>query len=446
MSERYEELSNEKISVLLRRYSIPSIVSMVVVALYNIVDRIYIGQGVGTMAISGLTLTFPISAIVSAIGTLVGVGAGTRISIVLGMKDMNWAKNILGHVPILTLIMSTIFIIPTYIFLEPILMLFGASEATLPYAVEYLNIIIPASVFTNICFSLSSVMRGGGFPEKSMITILIGVIINIILDPIFIFGFDMGIKGAGLATAISMFIGAVFAIVHFTNKKNDLSFCKGCFKMKWNIVKHIFSIGFSPFIMNFISCGIVIIINIQILKYGGDIAIGAFGIINSYQMLMSFIIVGLCQGMQPIIGYNYGANNLNRVKETFFLTSKIATIIFTIGFLFVEIFPEYATRLFTTDAKLIAFSIDGLRITSCVWFTIGIQIVIANYFLAINKVVISIILTTARQLIYLIPTLIFLPTILGLNGVWWAIPISDFLAFSTAIFFLLKEKNLRTKK
>lgn len=439
--QRYIELRHEKVGVLLRRYSIPAIVSMLVVALYNIVDRIYIGHGVGAMAISGLTLTLPVSSMIVAIGTLVGVGAAARISIVLGMKDVKWACNILGHVPILTLILSSAFIIPTIIFIEPILYLFGGSDATIPYARDYLMIVIPASIFTNLCYSFSNVMRASGFPKKSMYVVLLGVLLNIILDPIFIFWFDMGIKGAAIATGISMFIGAAYATSHFLNPKHDVSFRKGSFKLRKYIIKNIISIGFSPFIMNFIASAVAIVVNNQLRNHGGDIAIGSYGIINSYQLFISLIVLGLCQGMQPIIGFNYGAGNNKRVKDTFFLAVKTSVFIYIGGIFFMEVLPRYATMIFTTDPELIALTIKGMRIAFAAAILIGPQIVISNSFMSIGKPIQSSLMTISRQMVFLIPLLSILPIFWGLDGVWLAMPISDVLAFILSMAFVVREKR-----
>lgn len=438
---RYTELRREKVGVLLKRYSIPAIVSMVVVALYNIVDRIYIGHGVGPMAISGLTLTLPVSSMIAAIGTLVGAGAAARISIVLGMNDLKWARNILGHVPILTCILSLLFIVPAMLFIDPILFLFGASEATLPYAKDYLMIVIPASIFTNLCYSFSNVMRASGFPKKSMSVVLVGVLLNVILDPIFIFWFDMGIKGAAIATAISMFVGAAYAVSHFVNQKHEVSFHRNSFVLRPNIIKNILSIGFSPFSMNFIASAVAIVVNNQLRTHGGDIAIGSFGIINSYQLFISLIVVGLCQGMQPIVGFNYGAGNNKRVKDTFFLAARVATIIFAVGMVLMEGFPRFASMLFTSDPELIALTIKGMRITFAASLLIGIQIVISHYFMSIGKALQSTLMTISRQLVFLIPLLILFPSIWGLDGVWLAIPVSDTLAFVLALCFIIREKR-----
>ncbi len=441
LASENNELRTQKVSKLLRQYSVPAIAGTLASALYNVIDRVYIGNGVSPMALSGLTLTFPISNMIAAIGTLIGVGAAARMSIVLGMKDIKWARNILGHVPILTLILSAIFIIPTMVFMEPVLRLFGGSAETIPYAREYLSIVVPFSVFTNLTYSSSNIMRASGFPTKAMLTILIGVLLNIALDPIFIFVFKMGIRGAAVATAISMFVGAAFAMAHFMNKKHEISFRRECFKLKRYIIKNILSIGFSPFSMNLIASVIAIIVNTQLRNHGGDLAIASYGIINSYLMVIGMIVLGLCQGMQPIIGYNYGANITKRVKDTFFLAVRVATYVYLAGFAMAELIPHVMAAAFTKDEQLLQITVTGLRIAFASSAFVGAQIVISQYFMSVGKAGISIILTISRQLLFLTPLLLFLPHIWGLNGVWWAIPISDVIAFALAVIFINRERK-----
>ena len=436
------ELGALKTSTLLYRYSIPAITSMLVVALYTVVDRIYIGQGLGPLAISGLALTLPVSAMIAAVGTLIGAGAAARVSIVLGKKDLDWARDILTHVPILTLIVSAIFIGLSMLFLKDILVLFGGSPDTIPYAEEYLKVVIPGSIFTNLCFSLSNVMRASGFPKKSMYTVLIGVILNIILDPIFIFRLDMGIRGAAVATVISMIVGSAYAFRHFTGKKHLLTFKFRKFRFKPYIIRNIVSIGLSPFLINFLASIINVIVNNQLYRNGGDLAIGAFGIINSYMILIVFGIIGLCQGMQPIVGYNYGAKNNKRVKNAFILTARVATIIVSVGFVAAEFFSHQMAAVFTRDPGLIDITANGLRITFLAFPLIGVQIVISNFFMSIGKAFQSILMTLSRQILFLVPLIYLLPLFVpDVNGVWYAIPISDFLAFLVSILFLLGLKR-----
>lgn len=436
------KLGTDNIGRLLLNYSVPSVISMIVVSLYNIIDRIFIGQGVGPLAISGLALTFPLMTLASAIGTLVGVGAATRMSIVLGMKDMPWARNILGNAFFLTFIMSAILIVPSLIFLDEILVLFGGSEQTIPYAREYLKIVIPGSVFTNLSFSFSGLMRASGYPVKSMITILIGVVLNAILDPIFIFGLDMGIQGAAVATVISMFVSAVFVMSHFFNKSSFVHFEPAAFKLKKRIIRNIVSIGLSPFLMNAASSVVNIILNNRLVINGGDLAIGALGIINSYSILFVMCVMGLCQGMQPIMGYNYGASKLKRMKDTLKITIKAAVIVMSIGFLLGEICPKLLASLFTRDEELINITIHGMRIVFLMYPIIGFQIVVTNFFQSIGKVKQSIFMSLSRQVLMLIPLLYLFSYFWGLTGVWLSLPVSDFFAAVTAWVFLSNSKKI----
>ena len=360
------KLERDKIGSLLLHYSVPAIVGMVVASLYNIVDRVFIGQGVGPLAISGLALTFPLMTLIAAIGTLVGVGASARLSIVLGMKDIKWARNILGNAFILTFVLSAVFITIAMIYLPEILVAFGGSEQTIPYAIDYLKIVIPGSVLTNVSYSFSGMMRASGYPQKSMYTILIGVVLNVILDPIFIFGFGLGIQGAAIATVISMFVSAVFVMSHFFNPKHVVHFEKGCMHLRGYIIRNITSIGMAPFLMNVAACGVNIIMNHQLVRQGGDLAIGAYGDPNSYAILIvTASVMGLCQGMQPIVGYNYGAQKYKRMKDTLLLTLRVGTLIMGIGFVVCELFPGLLVGAFTSGS--------GPQINGCERHSAGIH-------------------------------------------------------------------------
>ncbi len=441
------ELRYGNIPKLLFKYSIPAVISTLVVALYNIIDRIYIGHSLGAMAISGLALTLPISAAITAVGTLLGIGSSARISIVMGKKDIHWARNILCHYPILTLFFSGIFITTSMIYLDELLYMFGATDKTLSYAKDYLQIVIPFSIFTNLCFGFSHILRASGFPKKAMNTILIGIVLNMILDPIFLFVFKTGIEGVAIATAISMMVGGLYPVFHFMNKQNTISFHWQDFKLKKSIIRNILSIGFSPFIMNFVASGIAFVLNIQLAKYGGDYAIGAFGIIYSYQLFMALFVLGMSNAMQPIVGYNYGANNYKRVKDTMFLTLKIATYITIPFFIMAEFFPELLTKAFTNDPELTKYTVEAFRYSFvCVLF-VGLPITISSFLLSIGRAGKSLFMSLLRQVIYMCPLIFILPIFFGINGVWFAISVSDFLAFITASLFLVSElKNLYKHK
>lgn len=435
------KLEKEKVGKLLLHYSIPAIIGTVVTSLYNIVDRVFIGQGVGPMAISGLALTFPLMTLFTAIGTLVGVGAAARLSIVLGMKDIKWARNILGNAFILTFLLSLIVTTIALVYLPEILTAFGGSPQTLPYAIDYLKIVVPGSVLINLSYSFSNMMRAAGYPNKSMYTLLLGVVMNVILDPIFIFGLEMGIKGAAYATVISMFVSALFVMSHFFNPKHVVHFEKGCMKLKGYIIRNITSIGMAPFLMNVAACGVNVIMNHQLVHHGGDLAIGAYGIFSSYALLIVMSVMGLCQGMQPIIGYNYGAQKYKRVKDTLLLTLRVGIIIMTIGFAACEIFPGLLVSAFTNDPQLKEMAVKGIRLAFMLLPIVSLQIIISNFFQSISKATQAIFLGLSRQVIFLIPSLYFLSNWLGLTGVWLSIPVADLLAAIVAITLLMKEKR-----
>ncbi len=435
------KLERDKIGSLLLHYSVPAIVGMVVASLYNIVDRVFIGQGVGPLAISGLALTFPLMTLIAAIGTLVGVGASARLSIVLGMKDIKWARNILGNAFILTFVLSTVFITIAMIYLPEILVAFGGSEQTIPYAIDYLKIVIPGSVLTNLSYSFSGMMRASGYPQKSMYTILIGVVLNVILDPLFIFGFGLGIQGAAIATVISMFVSAVFVMSHFFNPKHVVHFEKGCMHLRGYIIRNITSIGMAPFLMNVAACGVNIIMNHQLVRQGGDLAIGAYGILNSYAILIVMSVMGLCQGMQPIVGYNYGAQKYKRMKDTLLLTLRVGTLIMVIGFVVCELFPGLLVSAFTSDPGLKSMAVKGIRLAFIMLPVVGFQIIISNFFQSISKAPKAIFMSLSRQVIFLIPSLYLFSKWFGLTGVWLSIPFSDLLAALVALILILREKR-----
>ena len=435
------ELGREPVARLLLKYSIPAVVGMVVVSLYNIVDRIFIGQGVGPMAISGLALTFPLMNMIAAVGTLVGVGASTRLSIVLGMRDIKWARNILGNAFFLTFVMSALLITPTMIWMDDILRLFGGSEQTIPYARDYLAIVIPGSVLTNLSFSFGGMMRAVGYPNKSMLANIIGVVLNVILDPILIFGFDMGIAGAAWATVISMLAGALFVLYHFTDKRREVHFERPGFRLKKRIIRNIVSIGLAPFLMNTAASVVSIVMNHQLRNTGGDLAIGAMGIVSSYGVFFVMMVMGLCMGMQPIVGYNYGSNHLKRMKDALILSIRVATGFVCVGFLLGELAPGLLTGLFTDDEALRAMTVPGMRIVFAFLPIIGFQIVIAQFHQSIGMAGVAIFMSLSRQVLFLMPLIYLLGGLWGLTGVWWALPLSDWISSLTAFFFLVRTKG-----
>lgn len=431
-----KQLEYEKVGRLLLNYAIPAVIGTMVNSLYNIVDRMFIGHGVGALAISGLTLTFPILFFLQAFGMLVGAGASTRISIFMGRKEMTMAKKILGNAFTLTFVLSALTIIPSMIFLEDLLVLFGGSENTIPYATEYLYIVIPANLLTSLSFSFNGVMRATGYPKKAMVTMLIGAVLNTILDPIFIFWLDMGIKGAAYATVISMAASAVFVMYHFVSKDSMLRFQAKYFKLDMQVVGHIITIGIAPFAMQIAGSLVNVVMNHSLQTYGGDLALGANGIISSVGMLLVMLIMGIAQGMQPIVGFNYGAGHHDRVMQTLRLVIITATCIMGIGWMCSLLLPEFIVKGFTTDPELVAIAANGLRINLSLFIVVGSQIAISQFFQSIGVAWKAIFLSLSRQFVYLIPAIIFLPPFFGLNGVWLSGPISDGLAAITAWLFL----------
>ena len=429
-------LGTESIGKLLLQYSIPAIIGMTVTSLYNIIDSIFIGHGVGAIAISGLAISFPLMNLVIAFCTLVGTGGATISSIRLGQKDLAGATEVLGTVLMLCLINSILFGGLFLLFLDPILIFFGASETTLPYARDFMQVILLGTPISYTMISLNNVMRATGYPKKAMLSSMITVVANVIIAPIFIFKFHWGIRGAALATIISQSIGMVWVLHHFLNKENYVHFQKGFHVVRTRIVKTIFSIGMAPFLMNVCACGIVIVINNILQKSGGDMAIGAYGIINRVLMLFVMIIMGLTMGMQPIIGYNYGANQMKRVKQTLKIGIASGVTINTLGFIACVFFPYAISSMFTSEQSLIDIAATGLRISVLAFPIVASQIVISNFFQSIGKAKVSIFLSLSRQLVYLLPCLLVFPHLLGTTGVWWSMVVSDVMAFVTAILIL----------
>ena len=442
-------LATENIGKLLWTYTLPAMVGTVVMSLYNIVDRIFIGQVVGPLAISGLALTFPFMIVLMAFGMLIGAGSASRISITLGQNDKHKAEKILGNAVTLTFIISGTAIILSLIFMDDILRLFGGTENTLQYAREFMQIIIPGGIFTALYFGLNNILRASGHPRKAMYNILLGAIVNIVLDPLFIYVFDWGIRGAALATVIAYIVGTINVSVHFFAKSSPLRFHMENFRLDKEIVKSILSIGMSPFSMQIGTSVVVILINSTLLKHGGDLAIGAYGIINSINMLVVMFIIGLNQGSQPIVGYNYGAGNYHRMFETLRLGVIIGTILSSIGFIIGMFFPHQVVSLFTSDKELIDIAAVAQRITVAVFPIIGFQIVISNFFQSIGKAKMSIFLSLTRQFIFLIPAILVLPVFWGLNGAWASMPVSDGLSsivsFVTFMVFYRKFKTNEMK-
>ncbi len=440
------ELETSPVGQLLWKYSVPAVVGMLVMSLYSVIDRIFIGQGVGADAIAGLAITFPVMNISAAIGILIGAGAAARISILLGAKDYHGADNVLGNTLVLIVINGLVYTSLFGIFIDEILMLFGASEATLPYAHDFMLWMLPGMLLTNITYSFNSIMRSSGYPTKAMITMMIGAVANVILAPIFLFVFDMGIKGAAIATDISMAISGAFVMVHFFDKTKTLHFVPGTYRLRWRIVWPIIAIGAAPSLVSAASSAITAIINTTLYRYGGDVAVGAAGIFVTYTSLLTTVVVGMCQGLQPIIGYNYGAGRLDRLKRAFWLATGASVLITVVGAAFGQLCPGLIARAFTVDQELISATVNALSISLTLFYVVGFQIVATTFLQSIGLAGKSIFLSLVRQVIFLIPFLMILPKSFGLDGVWASFPTADVFSTTTAALMIWWEMRQLGKR
>ena len=417
---RTTDLGTAPVHKLLWKYALPAIIAMTATSLYNIVDSIYIGHGCGALALGALTVAKPFMDICAAFGSLVGVGASSLLAIYLGVVM------VLG-----------------LIWLDPILFAFGASEDTLLYAHEYMEIILYGNILTHIYFGLNAMLRSAGHPRFSMAATIVAVTVNIILDPIFIFGLDMGVRGAALATVISQAVAVVWQLTKFMDKGELVRFHRGIWRLNKHITFRALAIGMSPFLYNIAHCFVVIIINNQLKAFGGDMAIASYGVINRLTFVFAMMVMGLNQGMQPIAGYNYGAKHYDRMLKSFYLTCLYATGVMAIVFILGECFPEMVTKMFTHDPLLIDLTVRPMRIICSTMLIIGFQMVTGNLFTSIGKAGKAIFLSLTRQVIYLIPLALMLPRVFmdPLDGVWWSIPVSDTLSAVTAVIVLLASRR-----
>lgn len=430
------DLGTENVGKLLKKYALPAIIAMTASSLYNMIDSIYIGQGVGPMAISGLAVTFPLMNLSTAFGTLVGAGAATILSVFLGRKKYSACNKVLSNVVSLNIIIGVLFMVASLIFIDPILYFFGASENTLPYAKEYITIILYGNIITHLYFGLNAAMRSTGDPKKAMGLTIFTVIINAILDPIFIFTFDMGIAGAAWATVLSQLISLVIVMIHFSNHERAVHFKKGILRLNLKIAKESLTIGAGPFLMNAAACLVTLFINQQFRHYSGDLGIGAYGICNRIIFMFIMICMGLNQGMQPIAGYNYGARQYSRVKEIFWMTAKMASVVTFICFAISMFIPKVATGIFTHDEELLSLASRGLRLLGLGLPTVGFQMITTNFFQSLGMVRKSVILSLSRQILFLLPALYLMPLWLGDTGIWLSYPISDVLSFLLSAIML----------
>ena len=433
------ELGIQPIGKLLMQYAIPAIIAMTASSLYNIVDSIFIGQGVGPLAISGLAVTFPFMNLGAAFGAMVGIGASTLISVKLGQRDYETAQIVLGNVISLNTIIGIVYTIVCLLFLDPILYFFGASDDTIVYARDFMEVILLGNIFTHMYLGLNAVLRASGHPQKAMYATINTVIINTILAPLFIYGFEWGIRGAAIATVIAQIVSLIWQFKILTDKNELLHLRRGIYHLQSKIVKNMIAIGLSPFCMNVASCFIVIFINQGLKEYDGDLAIGAYGIVNRLMFICVMIVMGITQGMQPIAGYNYGAQQYHRVNEVLKLAIWGATAITTFTFLVGELIPELTVSIFTTDEGLINRAAEGFRIAVLVFPIVGFQMVTSNFFQSIGMANKAIFLSLTRQLLFLLPCLIILPTFMGAAGIWWSMPISDMVASIVAAVLLYKQ-------
>ena len=434
------ELETKKISTLLKEYAVPGIIAMTASSLYNMVDSIYIGhiKDVGALAISGLAVTFPIMNLGTAIGTLVGVGASTLVSMLLGQKNYVTANKVLPNVVTLNVVLGAIFSILLLCFLKPVLFFFGASEAIYPFARDYMIIILAGFIISHLYFGLNGMIRATGNPKLAMGLTLFTVISNAILDPIFIFGLGLGVKGAAIATVLCQTMSLVYSIIYFSSGKNVIHFGKRIFGFSAKIARTSMGIGLGPFLMNTAACLVSMFINQQLRHYGGDLAIGAYGIINRISFLFIMVIMGINQGMQPIASYNYGAGRGKRVKEVYWLSVKCATAVSLAAFIVSEFLPGPAAAMFTNDPELKGLAVHGMRLMNIMFPIIGFQIISTNLFQCLGMVKKSVFLSLSRQLIFLLPALYLLPLAFGIEGVWLSYPASDVLAFTCTVILIIR--------
>ena len=431
-------LGTERVSKLLMQYAIPAIIAMTASSLYNMVDSIFIGQGVGPMAISGLALTFPLMNLSAAFGTLVGIGGATLLSMKLGQKDYSSAQNILGNVFVLNIAIGVVFTVVALPLLDPILYFFGGSEQTVPYAHDYMEVILTFNALTHLYLGLNAMLRSSGHPRQAMIATVATVALNTVLDPIFIYGLGWGIRGAAIATVLSQVVSLIWEIRLFSKRDELIHFRRGAFRIRRRIATASLAIGMAPFLMNVASCFVVVLINQGLKRHGGDLAIGAFGISNRLVFIILMVVIGLNQGMQPIAGYNFGARQFDRVRSVLFITVAYATVVTTLGFIVGMACPRALVGIFTTDEELRSIAARALRIMVASFPLVGGQMVISNFFQSIGRAGQATFLSLTRQLLYLLPCLLILPVFFGLSGVWFCMPAADVLAAITAAIMLAR--------
>lgn len=460
--DRTKELETGRIGKLLWTYALPAVISQVIASIYNIADRIFLGQGVDAMVIAGLAITMPVMNIIHAFGSLVGAGSSARMSIVLGRKDVRWAENILGNSLILTFVFGALFVSCGYAFMDSILGMFGASAQTLGYAETYLKIVLPGMFLTTLTYNLTGLMRSSGYPMKSMYILVSGAVLNVILDPVFIFVFKWGIAGAAWATTISMSLTAIAATAHFCSRKSFICFRRHAWKPRLYIFKNILMIGMSPFLMNLTASAVVALLNSQLLRYGAklsaeygpnsaDLAVGTYGVVNTFVSFMVMFMLGICQGMQPIAGYNYGAGHGNRLKSVFKRTMAVNVLVGCIASFLGMVFPRAMASMFTRDGAMLDMAVPAMRYLMVMFPLIAFAITNSNFFQSIDKPWIAIVTSLSRQVIFLIPMMYMVPLLFenaggaGLNGIWAGCTVSDVLGAVLAALLLATQTKVFRK-
>ena len=436
MNTSFTELGTQPIGKLLVKYAMPAVIAMTASSLYNIVDAIFIGQGVGALAIAGISLTFPVMMLTAAFGSMVGVGASTLLSVKLGEKDYSSARKILGNVLMMNIIMGILIALIIYLCLNPILYFFGASKTTVTYARQFMEIILAGNVITHLYMGLNALLRSASHPRQAMLATIYTVLVNVVLAPLFIYGFHWGIRGAAFATVLSQTIVLLWQFKLFSNPNEFLHLEKGIYHLERKIVSQSLAIGMSPFLINLCGCLITVVFNWSLTHYGGDLDIASYGIVNRLGFLFFMIIIGINQGMQPIAGYNYGARNISRLRQVLVKAIFVATVVCIIAFLISVFIPKPCVRLFTTDKHLIDLAAHDMRIYFVTFPIIGFQVVTTSFFQCIGIVKKSIFLSLSRQLIFLLPLLFLFPRFWGLDGIWYAIPTSDILSTFTTGYLL----------
>ena len=440
MNEKTRELAELNIAKLMLKFFIPAFIGVFVNALYNIVDRVFIGQGVGSLALSGISVIFPVMLIVMGFGMLIGIGAGVLVSINMGKRDMDKAEKVLGSSFLLMLLVSVVITVIGFSIKGPLLRSFGATAETIQYANDYLDIILAGVVFQVVGFSLNNIIRAEGNARIAMYSMLISAGTNLVLDPIFIFGFGMGVKGAAYATVISMIVLTVWVLVHFMSSKAVVKLKTENIRFDTKILFEITAIGMAPFFMQIANSFVQGLLNTKLIAFGGDLAVGAMGIVNSVATMIVMVIVAINMATQPIISFNYGAKSFSRVKETLRIGMISATVISILAFIMVETIPDTIVKLFnSSDPGLLDFGRDGLRLALLALPFVGFQVVAGNFFQSMGKAKIAVLLTLLRQVIILIPLLFILPNYFGLRGIWISMPISDFCSATIVVFFLVNQ-------